>query len=209
MSNFTFLQNEWPELYQSARRVERYVQSDPRSACFYARRALELGVQWLYDHDRAFRYPYDDNLAALLNEASFRDNVPPAIYTKAQLLRKTGNLAVHSRKRIPERAALGTAIELRHVLYWLARTYTQGDPNGITDRFAVMGNMGWMSANVDEWDGSFSYIHLRTHFRLFENVGLALGYQFTDVDVSRERRRESSLYDIEFSGPSAMLTVSF
>ena len=135
MSNFTFLQAEWPDLYRTARRVESYVQSDPRSAVFYARRALEQAVQWLYDHDKAFRYPYDDNLAALLNEATFRDNVPEAVYTKAQLLRKTGNLAVHSRKNIPAGAALGTAVELRHVLYWLARTYTKGDPAAIPDQF--------------------------------------------------------------------------
>jgi len=80
---------------------------------------------------------------------------------------------------------------------------------GITDRWAIMGNLGWMSANVDEWDGSFTYIHLRTHFRLGQHVGLALGYQFTDVDVTRERSRASSEYDIEFNGPSAMITVSF
>lgn len=135
MSNFAFLQTEWPDLYQTARRVEDYVQSDPRSACFYARRALETAVQWLYDHDKSYRFPYDDSLAALLNEASFRANVPAAIYTKADLIRRTGNVAVHSRKPIPEQSALGTAVELRHVLYWLARTYTQGDPNAIPDHF--------------------------------------------------------------------------
>jgi hypothetical protein len=80
---------------------------------------------------------------------------------------------------------------------------------GITDRWAIMGNMGWLSANVDEWEGHFSYIHLRTHVRLWENVGLAIGYQFTDVDVSRDRRRNSSEYDIEFTGPSAMITLAF
>ena len=135
MSNFAFLQAEWPDLYHAAGRVEAYVQSDPRSACFYARRALELAVRWLYEHDRAFRYPYDDHLAALLNDASFRDNVPPTIRAKADLLRKQGNLAVHSRKPIPAAAALGAAVELRHVLYWLARTYTQGDPAAIPDAF--------------------------------------------------------------------------
>ena len=92
-------------------------------------------MQWLYRHDKSFRYPYDDNLAALLNEASFRDNVPAAVYTKADLIRRTGNIAVHSRKRIPEQSALGAAIELRHILYWLARTYTKGDPSAIPSKF--------------------------------------------------------------------------
>lgn len=135
MSNFAFLQAEWPELYQTARRVEQYVQSDPRSACFYGRRALEQTLHWLYAHDPAFRTPYDDTLAALLNDDSFRDNVPHAIYTKAQYLRKVGNQAVHDRKKIPAQLALGTAVELHHILYWLARTYTTGDPTAIPGQF--------------------------------------------------------------------------
>ena len=79
----------------------------------------------------------------------------------------------------------------------------------INDRLALMGNVGWMSANVDEWDGSFGYLHLRTHLMIGQHLGVALGYQFTDVDVSRDRGRQSSEYDIEFSGPSLMLTLGW
>lgn len=135
MSNFAFLQTEWPELYSTARQVEEYVQSDPRSACFHARRALELAVNWLYDHDHNFRRPYADNLAALLNDASFRTNVPAPVITKAQLVRREGNSAVHSRRAVSGQTALGVAIELRHILYWLARIYTQGDPTTIPGKF--------------------------------------------------------------------------
>ena len=135
MSNFSFLQTEWPELYRSARRVESYVQSDPRSACFYARRTLELAVQWLYTHDRAFKAAYADNLAAQLHESSFRANVPDAIYTKAQLLRKIGNGAVHDSKAIPTQSALSATVELYHILYWLAHTYTKGDPRALPQHF--------------------------------------------------------------------------
>ena len=147
MSNFTFLQTEWPEIYHSARRVEEYVQSDPRSACFHARRALELAVLWLYTHDEKFQYPYDDKLAALLHEPSFRDNVPPAIYTKAQLLRKMGNIAVHSRKHISAQSALGAAVELRHILYWLARTY-RDDPTTVIPQLFDENLLPPPSANV-------------------------------------------------------------
>lgn len=135
MSNFAFLQTEWPDIYRAARRVEEYVQSDPRSACFQARRALELAVQWLYTHDRTFRAPYDDNLAALLHEPSFRQNVPHAVYTKAQLLRRIGNTAVHSSRAIPTQSAMSAVVELHHILYWLARTYTQGDLSALPEHF--------------------------------------------------------------------------
>src|SRR5215213_9417737 len=135
MSNFTFLKTEWPEIYQSARHVEEYIQSDPRSACFHARRSLELAVHWLYAHDRAFKAPYDDNLAVLLNEPCFRQHVPPAVYTKAQYLRKTGNLAVHSNAPVSAQSALSAAVELYHILYWLARTYTQADLSALPQTF--------------------------------------------------------------------------
>ena len=53
MSNFTFLQAEWPEVYEAAKKAEEAVHPDPRTACFYARRALELAVGWAYRSDVA------------------------------------------------------------------------------------------------------------------------------------------------------------
>ncbi len=43
-SNFSFLQADWPELLAEARRAEAAALADPRTACFYARRTLELAV---------------------------------------------------------------------------------------------------------------------------------------------------------------------
>ena len=44
MSQFVFLQREWSAVFDAAARAEAAVHSDPRTACFYARRALELAV---------------------------------------------------------------------------------------------------------------------------------------------------------------------
>lgn len=60
MSNFAFLRNEWPEVYASANRAEALATDDPRAACFYARRTLELLVHWLYKYDAKLRLPYQD-----------------------------------------------------------------------------------------------------------------------------------------------------
>ena len=51
MSQFAFLQAEWPAVFDAAGRAETAVHADPRTACFYARRALELAVAWAYKHD--------------------------------------------------------------------------------------------------------------------------------------------------------------
>ena len=50
-SNFNFLATEWPEVVESAAKAESLAYSDPRAACFYTRRALELAIAWLYKHD--------------------------------------------------------------------------------------------------------------------------------------------------------------
>jgi type I restriction enzyme R subunit len=44
LSQFGFLQREWPAVFDAAARAEAAIQADARTACFYARRALELAV---------------------------------------------------------------------------------------------------------------------------------------------------------------------
>ena len=123
MSNFAFLQAEWGFVHEAATKAEQAVHSDPRTACFYARRALELGVAWLFAHDAGFKRPYQDNLNAFLFEPSFREQVGDALFTKAKLIKDLGNMAVHSHKKVSERDALSATRELFHVAYWLARRY--------------------------------------------------------------------------------------
>ena len=123
MSNFAFLQTEWPMLHESATKAEGLANADPRAACFYARRALELAVTWLYTHDKTFKLPYQDNLNALIYEPSFRAGVGDALFTKARLIKDLGNQAVHSTKKVATTDALSATRELFHVGYWLARTY--------------------------------------------------------------------------------------
>ena len=71
-SNFIFLQSEWSQLFAEAQKAEALVVPDPRAACFYARRTLELAVAWLYKSDSALKLPYQDNLSALIHEPSFK-----------------------------------------------------------------------------------------------------------------------------------------
>src|ERR1041385_5283093 len=125
MSNFAFLQTEWPELHESAVKVEALTRTDARTCCFYARRSLELAIHWLYEHDPALKLPYDDNLSALIYEPTFKQSLPGEIFLKVKTIKEVGNLAVHSRKPVTERDALRATKELFHFLYWLARTYTR------------------------------------------------------------------------------------
>ena len=125
MSHFAFLQAEWPALFEAAGRAESSVHVDPRTACFYSRRALELGVQWLYKHDPSLRLPYQDNLSALIHEPTFKAAAGEAVFSKAKVITRLGNEAVHSHRPIQSFDALASVRELFHVGYWLARTYAR------------------------------------------------------------------------------------
>ena len=126
MSHFGFLQAEWPAVFEATAKAELLVHADPRTACFYARRALELAVAWAYKHDSSLRLPYQDNLSALIHEPTFKAVAGEAVFSKARVINTLGNQAVHSHRPIQESDALSAVRELFHVGYWLARSYARG-----------------------------------------------------------------------------------
>jgi hypothetical protein len=127
LSQFAFLETEFPTLFENARKAEKAALSDPRGACFWARLTLEIAVKWLYTRDPALRRTYNDNLSALIAEPSFAELAGPQIVTKAHFIRDLGNRAAHdSRKPITGTAAISSVRELFHICYWIARTYATG-----------------------------------------------------------------------------------
>jgi type I restriction enzyme R subunit len=117
MTQFAFLASGWPDVLDAARRAENGAHSDPRSACFYARRALELALHWLFKHDASLRLPYQDNLSALIHEPTFKQAAGDAIFSKTRVIVTLGNRAVHSHRPVPEGDALVAVRELFHFCY--------------------------------------------------------------------------------------------
>ena len=126
MSQFGFLQPEWPDLHTAAVRAEIGARADPCASAFHARRCLEGAVAWLYKVDARLKQPYQDNLAALIHEPAFRATVGDTIYYKAVYLKDTGNRAVHSPKPFSEADARTVMRELFQFAFWLVRTYAKG-----------------------------------------------------------------------------------
>ncbi len=127
MSQFAFLQHEWSAVFDAAARAEAAVHADPRTACFYARRTLELVVGWAYKYDASLRFPYQDNLSALIHEPSFKQTAGDAVFSKARVINTLGNRAVHGHRPVPEADAIVAVRELFHVAFWFARTYGRGE----------------------------------------------------------------------------------
>ena len=77
------------------------------------------------------------------------------------------------------------------------------------NRNLFLNTVGWLSANVDEWSGSFTYLHARAHYAFTHRWGASLGYQFTDVDVERDQGRRETAFDMQFTGPTLQVTWLF
>lgn len=116
-SNFDFASGTWPALAADCVRAESYGRSDPRTAVFYARRALEQLVGLIYDV-RALRVPYRDDLAARIGDAGFLQATGPEVVMKATLVRKAGNDAVHRLRPIRPETSLRVLEELFDLVVW-------------------------------------------------------------------------------------------
>lgn len=95
MSNFTFIQNDFPSLYADATEAERLTFDSPMAAGILCRATLENTVNWLYDHDNCLRRPWRADLSTLLHEHCFREQFPQSLFREVNLIRKTGNAAAH------------------------------------------------------------------------------------------------------------------
>jgi type I restriction enzyme, R subunit len=136
MSQFAFLQTEFPEIFGHAARAETLAHADPRGAAFYCRLALETAIGWLYRHDGTLKDPYDPTLAALLAEPSFQALVGRTLAVKARFVKDTGNAAAHG-KPVSAGQAGGSLREFFHIAYWLARTYARGEKPSADTTFRI------------------------------------------------------------------------
>ncbi|WP_067429034.1 DEAD/DEAH box helicase family protein [Nocardioides jensenii] len=118
MSNFVFAKT-LPSVHADCVRGESYLSSDPAAACFYSRRAIEQLVRHLYDV-MGLQVPYQDDLAARINDAAFKAKVGIGIVAKLNLIRRLGNAAAHEGRAIQPQTALQVLRELFHVMVFAA-----------------------------------------------------------------------------------------
>jgi type I restriction enzyme R subunit len=125
MSNFAFLAAEFPAVHEAAVEAERQAAVSPTAAAFFAGKAVEVAVKWAFRSDPNLKLPYQDNIAALLHEPSFRRAAGEAVFAKAKYINSLRNRAVHEERTIRPGDATGAVKELFHVCFWLARTYAR------------------------------------------------------------------------------------
>jgi hypothetical protein len=125
MSNFAFLAADFPAVHEAAVEAERQAGVSPTAAAFFAGKAVEIAVKWAFRSDPNLKLPYQDNIAALLHEPSFRKAAGEAVFAKAKYINSLRNRAVHEEKKTSSGDAAGAVKELFHVCFWFARTYAR------------------------------------------------------------------------------------
>jgi len=127
MSNFTFLKDEFLQLYDEAAVAEKYTFTAPKYAALQCRITLELGLSWLYDNDTELERPYDTTLSALLHHPSFRNTINRMMFQELNLVRKIGNNAAHG-KKVTQKEALISLRSIFRFTSYISKYYSETNP---------------------------------------------------------------------------------
>ncbi len=127
MSNFNFLQKEFPHIFKEAVSAEKHTFTEPRFSAILSRTALEKALHWLYENDVDLEFPYDTKLAALLHHQNFKDILKPSMFRELDVIRLTGNNAAHG-KKVTQYEALQAIKNLFRFLSFLSIYYSEENP---------------------------------------------------------------------------------
>jgi type I restriction enzyme, R subunit len=157
-SNFQFLHKEWPEFYQRASKAEQLVLTDPRTSLAYARMALELAVNWMFNNDHELELPYDNSLNSLMKSIDFKNQFPIKLYNEIELIRKVGNLAIHN-KPVNGTDSDNVISNLYYFSKWFAKSYSSDSIElpGIFDGtfIPVEGSASLSKRQLEDLHGNF------------------------------------------------------
>ncbi|MBE6918292.1 MAG: DUF4145 domain-containing protein [Ruminococcaceae bacterium] len=108
MTNFDFLTldpqfNTFSDVAVSA---EKIMHIDPAAGIINCRRAMEFAVKWMYSVDGELVMPYQDTLVSLMSTPEFRDIVDVNLWQRMDFIRRMGNTAAHTGKKITDAQGL-------------------------------------------------------------------------------------------------------
>jgi|TARA_A100001391_G_scaffold99195_1_gene65813 type I restriction enzyme R subunit len=128
VSNFQFLQRDFPALYADAVEAEHFTFSSPKASAIFCRSSLENAINWLYDHERTLSRPWRADLSTLMHEHGFKSLFNNTLFNELNLIRKTGNLAAHG-KSVSQQDALASLKYLFRFMRHLAIYYGKSVPD--------------------------------------------------------------------------------
>lgn len=122
MSNFSFIQQQYPEIAQEAMEAEKLTKISPKSCAVLSRSALEKAVFWMYENDNSLRFPYDRTLSSLLYQNDFKAVIDQRLLQEIKLVKNIGNNGAHG-KAVSHSEAMASLKNLFRFLSFLGYYY--------------------------------------------------------------------------------------
>ena len=77
------------------------------------------------------------------------------------------------------------------------------------EQWLLTGRFDWISANVNNFDGSLKRFGVGIMYQPFKNIGFGAGYDYIDVDVDYEKNDEKTSINGDVYGPQLFVTLNF
>ena len=126
ITNFDYLKNEskFSTFANVAISAEKIILIDPEASILNSRRAMEFAIKWMYSVDSALEMPYRDNLQSLMNTEEYRQLVGADLWKRMDYIRRSGNNAARSNKKLGRDEAMLCLENLFIYLDYVAYCYS-------------------------------------------------------------------------------------
>lgn len=125
MNTFNFLAAEFPWIYEDAAKAESEALPDPRTSCFYARRVVELTVNWIFKNDPSLHETFGEGINSLIGDPEFIKIAGDRNLKLTNEIIETGNKAVHEAAPPSQQDSVAVISHLFQFCFWFARTYAR------------------------------------------------------------------------------------
>lgn len=102
-----------------------------------SRRAMEFAVKWMYSVDNALEMPYQDNLQSLMNSEDYRQTIGPDLWKRMDYIRRSGNNAAHSSRKLGRDEAMLCLENLFIYLDYIAYCYSDQYQRRVFDKTLI------------------------------------------------------------------------
>lgn len=127
MSNFSFLQTEFPDICSDAADAEKHALTAPKFSAILCRSALEKAIRWIYNNDTDLELPNETSLNSLIHTQCFKDIIKQSMFREINVIRLNGNNAAHG-KNVDQTESLVSLKYLFRFLSFLSHYYSEENP---------------------------------------------------------------------------------
>jgi type I restriction enzyme R subunit len=122
-SNFTYLEKEFPILFNIGQAAEFNMHDDPVTCLFKLRQFGEILTEYLFEEHR-IEFPYDNSFHNRLKTLEFESILPGNVRDLLHTIKNKGNIAVHQNRATLEDAK-GSLFSAFKVAKWFYQSYSE------------------------------------------------------------------------------------